>query len=59
MAIVSSGNGEYELWRVNEVGEPVELLATGKREWIVKLARMLERRGEKVDVMKDGRWISW
>ena len=55
MVIVGSGDGEYELWRVNEVGEPVELLATGEREWVVELARILERRGEKVDVMKDGK----
>jgi len=59
MVIVGSGDGEYELWRVNEVGEPVELLATGEREWVVELARILERRGEKVDVMKDGKWASW
>lgn len=53
------GNGDYELWKVNELGEPMELIAVGEREWVVKLAREYERRGVRVDVMRDGRWVSW
>jgi len=59
MVIVGSSDGEYELWKVNEVGEPLELIAVGEREWVVKLAKGYERRGMRVDVMKEGKWVSW
>jgi len=55
MVIVGSGDGEYELWKVNEVGEPLELIAVGEREWVVELAKEYERRGMRVDVMKEGK----
>ena len=55
MVIVGFGDGEYELWKVNEVGEPLELIAVGEREWVVELAKEYERRGMRVDVMKEGK----
>jgi len=49
------GDGDYELWKVNELGELMELVAVGEREWVVELAREYERRGVRVDVMREGR----